>query len=147
MKLAKILGLIFLSAVATNDVLCQVSRLEEVRHLFQKAAVDKRSCFDLVKLLEPIGSADQLLYGYKGANLMISAQYVFNPLGKLSRFTEGKRMLDTALSTGSSNVELRFLRFAIQRNAPSFLGYNRYIEKDRIFLKHALPDVSDRALQ
>src|SRR5690606_36620238 len=114
---------------------CQNPPLNNVRILFQKAAVDERSCFELIALLEPIDSSDHLLYGYKGANLMISAKYVFNPFRQLSRCNNGKRMLDIALSGGGSDVELRFLRFAIQKNSPSFLGYNQYLEKDRQFLR------------
>jgi len=147
MNLAIVLGMILWSAVSNNESKDQKPPLNEVRDLYQKAPVDKRSCFELLELLKPVEVADSRLYGYKGANLMISAQYVFSPFGKLSRFNEGKQMLESAVSAETGDVELRYLRLSIQKNAPAILGYNQSIEADRLFLKQALPNISDPRLR
>ncbi|HET8803305.1 MAG TPA: hypothetical protein VFM72_01905 [Aequorivita sp.] len=146
MNFVKTFGFIILSIIFTNDLWSQTANLNEVRNLFQKAANDEKACFDLIDLLEPVNDKNHLLYGYKGANLMMSANYVLNPFSKLSRFNDGKEMLNTALLVAGDNVELRFLRFASQKSTPAFLGYNDYLEKDKIFLTNALPNLTDKYL-
>lgn len=65
---------------------------------------------------------------------MMMAKHVVNPFAKLSYFKKGKNMLEKAIEADSENVELRFLRYAAQTNAPSFLGYDDHIAGDKKFL-------------
>jgi hypothetical protein len=44
---------------------------------------------------------------------------------------EGKNKLETTISKNPTNIEYYFLRYMIQDNAPSFLGYNSNLESDR----------------
>jgi len=71
------------------------------------------------------------LLAYEGALLMKKADLVGNPKDKLSFMKEGKNKLETTISKNPSNIEYRFLRYMIQDNAPSFLGYNSNLEDDR----------------
>ncbi len=63
------------------------------------------------------------------------------PLAKLSRFNRGKQMLEEAIQNAPNNPDLIFLRYSIQRSAPSFLGYDSNLNKDRKFLLNALPGI------
>ena len=78
---------------------------------------------------------------------MMMANYVFNPFSKLSYFNKGKKMLHRAIMADAQNIELRFIRFGVQTNVPSFLGYNNYVEKDKAYLKQSLPFISDQNLK
>ena len=56
-------------------------------------------------------------------------------------------MLETVIASNIYNIELRFLRFAIQTNVPSFLNYDSNIEEDKNFLLVKTPGLSDVALK
>lgn len=108
---------------------------KEVRQIYQEAASEEKQCKKLIILLTPYTEKNNpLLSGYKGSATMLMAKYANNPFAKLSYFKKGKKMVEKAIAADEMNVELRFLRFAAQTNAPSFLGYNNDIETDKAFL-------------
>lgn len=68
---------------------------------------------------------------YLGALLMKKAGIVGNPKDKLSLFKDGRIKLENAIKNNPSVVEYLFLRYMIQENAPSFIGYNTNLEEDK----------------
>ncbi len=78
------------------------------------------------------------LLAYKGTALATSAECVFSPFTKLSRFKEGKAMIEQAIKSDPNNLEARFLRLSVQLSAPSFLDYNSDIETDRSLIVKGL---------
>jgi hypothetical protein len=118
--------------------------MEEVRRLYVNAASDEISCNKLIGLLSQDGiESNSLLLGYKGCAEMMKAKYGFNPFSKFSYFKKGKSMLEKAIVNDAGNIELRYLRFAVQINAPVFLGYRKNIQEDKIFLLNAIKNISD----
>ncbi|MFN0047617.1 MAG: hypothetical protein ACKVOU_00685 [Cytophagales bacterium] len=73
-------------------------------------------------------------HGYRAAVNMVMANHVFNPYSKFKYFIDGKNELEVAISANTKNVELKLIRFAIQSNVPSFLGYHSNIMEDKIVL-------------
>ncbi len=122
--------------------------LAEVRSLYEQAANDEKACKKLIEWLKPYHEKNNpLLFGYRAGGVMMMANYVFNPFSKLSYFNKGKKMFHKAILADAQNIELRFIRFGVQTNAPSFLGYNNYVERDKIFLKQSLPRIGDQHLK
>ena len=143
MKRFIICGLILFSTNAFADV----PSISRVRSLFEQAVTEKSSCIKLIKLLEPYNEINfPVLMGYKACGIMMMAKYVPNPFSKLSIFRKGKKMLETVIAVNDKVVELKFLRYSIQTNTPSFLGYNNHIAEDKIFLKKAVPFLNDAVL-
>lgn len=68
---------------------------------------------------------------YEGALLMKKAGIVGNPKDKLSLFKEGKTKLEAAIKSSPNAIEFLFLRYMIQENSPSFLGYTSNLENDK----------------
>src|SRR5690606_10633279 len=98
--------------------------------------------------LDTVGvETNPLLFGYKGSATMMMAQHVSNPFSKLSYFHKGKNMLDEAISVDLENMELRFLRFAAQTEAPAMLGYRGEIEQDKNLILSSLPASDDLPLK
>ncbi len=118
--------------------------LHQLRSLYLQAPVSERSCFELLRAADK--AASPLTAGYKGAAMMIAAKYFFNPLTKLRYFRKGKNLLQTAVRTDSTSVELHFLRYTIQVNAPGFLGYRDDITADNAFILLNLKKISDPEL-
>jgi hypothetical protein len=76
-------------------------------------------------------SSYAVLRGYKAMSEFVMIKHTFNPFGKLAHFNRGRKELDAALAVDPNNVELIFLRFATQVNAPFFLGYSSNIQSDK----------------
>jgi hypothetical protein len=144
MKRILLVGLMFYSTVS----FAAVPSLETVRMLYQKAATEEKSCNLLLQLLSDYNvNSYPLLEGYKGSATMLLCKYTFNPISKFSYFKKGKRMLENAVRLNEKNVELRFLRFAVQTQIPFFLGYNESIDLDKTFLLQSLPLLKDVDLE
>jgi hypothetical protein len=73
--------------------------------------------------------------GYEGALLMRKADKVRGPKKKLGFFKEGRIKLETAILADTDNTEFRFLRLAIEENAPKIVKYRNDIEKDKLIIQ------------
>lgn len=119
-----------------------------LRKLYYEAAENKTAVKKLSALLAKVNeNSDAILIGYRGATEMMEAKYAFNPVTKLSRFNKGKNYLEKAIKKEPKQVELRFIRFSIQTNLPSFLGYNDHIKTDKNLLFNAVPSLTDKQLK
>lgn len=106
--------------------------LQKARLLFNTAHRDKNDCAALLALTA--GSSDLILQGYHAAGRMVSSKYMLNPFKSMPLFNEGKKMLEALLEQNNGNTELHYLRYAIQRNTPRFLGYHSSLEDDGLVL-------------
>lgn len=122
--------------------------IEDVRVLFHKAESSQKVCVELIELLEPYNDKNNALFlGYRASATMLMAKHLINPFSKLSYFKKGKLMLEKAIEFDQKNVELRFLRYTIQTNVPSFLNYSADKEKDKLFLHQSLNTLNDQKLK
>ncbi len=115
-----------------------------IRQLFEKAVEDENACKKLIMLLEPFNENNNTLFaGYKACGTMMMAKFVYNPFTKLSHFYTGKNLLENAIVADKNNIELRFLRFAIQTKTPSFLNYKNSIKEDKLILLNSFNKISN----
>ena len=120
----------------------QANEWIKVRDLYERAAIKEAAQIKLNNLLsEKPQSA--LSTGYKGANLMVSAKYAFNPIKKLSRFNKGKDLMEQVLKRDPQSLVLRYIRFTIQTILPGFLGYSANVNNDKEFLISKLGTIAD----
>lgn len=125
----------------------QNSELDKVRNLYNKAADEEKAASALLKLTENKNRTEPVLLGYKAAANMVMAKHVGNPFKKMSHFNKGKDIFSTAIAADEGNLELRFLRFAVQAEAPGFLGYRNNLEEDKILLLKGVGQIDDPVLQ
>lgn len=113
------------------------TRLEEARKLFFAASNDEgiRRFYEETKKLA--GNSD-LEIAYQGVATAMYAGVVSSVFDKLSYFNKGKNLLEEAVRGSASDVEIRFLRFAVQANTPSMLRYNGNLEEDGRLIIDAL---------
>lgn len=122
--------------------------LQEVKNLFEASSHSKASADQLLELLNTIShSSPPILICYKGAAEMMQAKYGINPINKFKRFKNGKTLIEEAVKKEPNNMEILFLRFAIQTNLPAFLNYNKDIKKDKKYLLANLKTVKDKKLR
>ena len=122
------------STVLLMNVSFKNSDLNEVRTSYSKAVLDKKLCKKMIEELELSKEKYVIALAYLGAYQTIWANHVFNPLSKLATFKKGKNNIELAISKEPENVEIRYIRFSVQKNAPSFLGYNSHLKEDKDFL-------------
>lgn len=71
---------------------------------------------------------------YLGALYMKKSNYLKDVKIKIASFKKGNNLLENEIEKNPKNLEYRFLRLAIQENAPKILKYNINIEEDAKFI-------------
>lgn len=126
---------------ATNDII-------ELRNLYYRASANRSDAEKFEKATSAAKGIDKaLLQGYSGMAWMIKANHAFNPYNKLAYFFKGRDLLDAAITADPKNVELRFLRFCVQTNAPGFLAYSGMIKTDKEIILQNYGLVTDSDLK
>ncbi len=135
--------ILLFSAAHADDI-----PLNTIREQYKSAATNEGACKNMISISEKYSVAENsTLVAYNACATMMMANYVYNPFSKLSYFNEGKKLLEQCITVDSANIEIRYLRFTIQTKAPSFLGYNSSIEKDKLFLRREISNVKDLQLK
>lgn len=78
--------------------------------------------------------SESLKTAYYAAGEMASAQFMFSPVSKINAFNSGKKKLEAAITKDPENIEIRYIRYTIQANAPGFLGYTKNVKTDREYI-------------
>ncbi|MHA6280708.1 hypothetical protein ACXYMT_11055 [Salinimicrobium sp. CAU 1759] len=125
----------------------QNSLLEKARDLYGEAAEKEEAARELLALTEKKSANEPVILGYKAAGHMMMAKHVGNPFKKMSHFNKGKSYLTTAIEADKQNLELRFLRFAVQAEAPGFLGFRQNLQEDKTLLLGGVRSIKDPHLQ
>ncbi|MDM1071467.1 hypothetical protein HX001_03045 [Empedobacter brevis] len=112
--------------------------LEKVRANYSKMSTDKQLCINTIVELDNVKNKSAIYLGYLGGIQTINAKHLSNPLSKLKTFNKGKKNIEKAISIEPENLELRFIRLSVQKNAPSFLNYDSNVEEDtELLLKNS----------
>jgi len=129
---------------ATYDV--RTDLLDDVRKNYSKMASNEELCKSAIANLKEAKNSSATHLGYLGGLQTIWANHIFNPIGKLKTFNEGKKNIEQAIKKEPENVELRFIRLSVQKNAPSFLSYQSNIKEDIQFIKNNRSQVKSNIL-
>ncbi len=124
--------------------------LDSFRIQYEKAVEDKAICKTLIqklRLKQERKEIKSVELAYLGALETIWAKHVFNPFSKLKTFKKGKEKIEAAIKQAPNDIEIYYLRLSVQKNAPSFLGYNDNINEDTEFLKEHRHQIKSVVLQ
>ncbi|HYF68450.1 MAG TPA: hypothetical protein VD884_09945 [Ohtaekwangia sp.] len=119
--------------------------MDTIRQSYDVAVADKKLCKTMIEALK--SSRDNNIHlAYLGGFQTIWANHTINPFSKLSTFNEGKRNIEKAVKNDPDNIEIRFVRLSVQKNAPSFLGYYDQIKEDEAFLESNKENINSSTL-
>lgn len=121
--------------------------LDVVRANYNKLVSDKELCEKMIVELVEIKNNSATHLAYLGGLQTIWANHVFSPISKLNTFKEGKKNIEQAIKKEPDNVELRFIRLSVKKNAPSFLRYKSNIKEDTEFIKENRQQVGSEILK
>ena len=125
----------------------QTNNLNQVRKSYLESAKSEENINKLISTCEEYKSEnDSIIYAYSTVADLMQIKYKYNPIYKLKLFTEYSRKLDLIVINNFNNIEIRFLRFCVQKKTPGFLGYNDNLELDYQFIIQNI-DVQSKELQ
>ena len=113
----------------------------------EKMLIEIRSCF---KSIEGVNEIKKLIslsknslnhpvilaYNYTGKLMMLD--YSNNPFEKYKIFKTKTKQIDSIINTNQKNIEIRLLRYALQKKSPFFLKYNSNLRSDLKYIKSNL---------
>ncbi|HLP13967.1 MAG TPA: hypothetical protein VK177_18690 [Flavobacteriales bacterium] len=115
--------------------------LERLRDGYFNAAANKESLPVLLKSVEKSSSKDHIYYCYRSAYYSLEANFTSSITKKLKYFNLCKDDIAKSFSIKDS-FDARFIRFCIQSESPSFLGYNQNVEDDKKYILQHLKSES-----
>lgn len=119
----KYLGIIVFSLIFSSVD----TPLEQVRNQFPYiASLEEANAF--IEILKNDTSPEAI--GYNAAMILMKSRYVKGLFAKLKYFKQGKKLLDQDIVENPTSIEIRYIRFLMQKQIPDFLGYNKNIEED-----------------
>lgn len=98
---------------------------------YQSLSSNKKKVIDeQIKILEQLSTSSQTR-AYYGAILMKRSSYEDIVKNKIAMFRKGHDLLEKEIDAFPENIEYRFLRLAVQENAPNILGYHTDLKFDK----------------
>jgi hypothetical protein len=109
--------------------------LDVIRHGFYEAIESHHKTDEMLDYIdthftEETVKRTPLLQAYAGILHALKAKHVFSPFSKISHLRRGLRLLNDAVTSAPAEFEVRFLRFSLLHNIPSFLGYRDALRDD-----------------
>jgi hypothetical protein len=125
----------------------QINNLDQIRKTYLESAKSEENIQKLISTCEDYKSKnDSIIYAYRTVADLMLIKYKYNPFYKLKLFTEYSRKLDLIVKNNFTNIEIRFLRYCVQKQTPRFLGYNDNLELDYQFIIQNI-DIHSKELQ
>ena len=121
--------------------------ISEVRNLYMSAYLSDFDCTSFGERLNEMNKTSVLIKGYRGCFYFIKCQFIKNPFKKIKYFVQGKELLESAIKEDPQSVELKFLRYSIQKNLPRFLLYDKNLENDLRYVKNNISKIKDKKEQ
>lgn len=114
-----------------------------LRKEFNLAIENSKKAADLYDQLLQLKPANNTLqYAYIGATEALLAKHSFNPFSKLSYVNSALNKLNKSIELNHQDIEIRYMRFSVEANMPSYLGYSKHITEDKNFLLNGLKNAS-----
>ncbi len=134
MKRTVLIGLLFfLSSTLTFGG----SDLKELRAQYFTALKDASLAPTVYEqfLMQENPSAKML--AYQSALEAIMTKTTWNLFKRINYLNKSEKTMDKAVSMEPNNVEVRFMRLAVEHQIPYYLGYSKHLDEDKAFIiKH-----------
>ena len=110
------------------------SDVKDIRKIFLLSSDSQLKCSQLNKMTSEKVNESPIYRSYNIVSKIIESKYLINPLKKIKVFKENTKRLDSLLVIHPKILEIRFLRYSIQSNAPKILGYTNFVSEDYEFI-------------
>tara|TARA_Y100001978_G_scaffold38075_1_gene33979 strand:+ start:851 stop:1309 length:459 start_codon:yes stop_codon:yes gene_type:complete len=110
------------------------SDVKDIRKIFLLSSDSQLKCSQLYKISSEKVSICPIYHSYNIVSKILESKYLRNPVKKVKVFKENTKLLDSLLVSHPKILEIRFLRYSIQLNAPKILGYTNSVREDYEFI-------------
>ena len=105
--------------------------IELARKEFKKAVYSAKVNNEVHQLLLSSKTQDPLTQAYVAYFTALKARHVANPYEKMRYVRSFDQTIKKAVALDPANLEIRFLRFSVQDQLPTFLGYSKELAVDK----------------
>ena len=127
----------FFVGLTTASAQLSQSQMKAVKADLIRAVESSKTTDSLYNKLSVLKSKTAIVTAYTGALLALKAKHAWNPYSKIANVNRSLKTLEQAIKMDKESLEIRFIRFSIEYNTPSFLGYGKNLDEDRKeILKH-----------
>ena len=110
------------------------SDVKDIRKIFLLSSDSQLKCSQLYKISSEKVSICPIYHSYNIVSKILESKYLRNPVKKVKVFKENTKRLDSLVASHPKKIEIRFLRYSIQLNAPKILGYTTFVKEDYEFI-------------
>ena len=113
----------------------------------EKKLIEIRSCFRSIQGINEVEKLinisennldNPVILAYYNTGKLMMLDYSYNPFEKYKVFKTKTKQMDSIVRTNPRNIEIRLLRYSLQKNSPYFLKYNSDLSSDLKFIKSNL---------
>ncbi len=123
--------LLLLALVMSHAIYCQKLSLDEIRHQFYLTTLDYKHAFPLIEQLDQLPQPNALELAYKAATEAVLAKPGWNIFKKMHHLKNSRKYFRMAIQQDEQDLEIRFLRLAVEHHIPKYLGYSKNIDLDK----------------
>jgi len=139
----RIISLIALLLLVNIKSFGQVSEIRD--ELFYND-FDQEQTINFYNKVIGIQNPSPVIIAYVGVAEALLAKIMWNPFSKIEHLRASRDLFSQAIQIDSSNLEIRFLRFSTQFYLPSFLGFSKDLEDDKIAIMEHLGNLNQNEL-
>ncbi len=104
--------------------------LKDLRLNYPKAIYDAKLTDALYEKLKS-KNLNPTELAYAASIDALKAKHAWNPYSKFEYLNQFDKKITEAVKLDSKNIEIRYLRYSIQKNIPAFVGFNKNIAEDQ----------------
>ena len=104
--------------------------IDEIRSEFHQVVLNPDDSKKFHHFISDVENPSPTVKAYQAVSEALLAQVVWNPFSKLSQVVKYDKMMGQVIEEDPLNIEIRFLRLAIEYNLPSFLGMSEHVKED-----------------
>lgn len=113
--------------------------INEVREKYLLALHDCQYAEETYEYILSIPKPTAQIFAYRGALEAILTKTTWNPFKKFSYLKDSKLSFTKAVNMNPNQLEIRFLRMAVQYEIPTYLGFSEELKEDLEFiLEHCI---------
>lgn len=134
--------MIFLIIIIPS-LITHAQSLEEVRIAFHQAVLNPEKSSDFYALMHHVESNESTMLAYQAVSEALLAQEYWSPFKKLTQIRKYNDQIQDVVANDPDNIEIRFLRLAIEYNLPAIIGMSVHMKEDMERIIQNLPAIAD----
>jgi len=127
-------GIILISLCFSYKGFGQQLSCNDIRLQLEEATLSESTARNLLTSLEEVKDKTALITAFQASANGILCLHVSNPVKRIKIAKEAVRLANSAVEEDNNNLEIRFIRFAIESQIPKVLGMSSHVKTDRQYL-------------